>query len=326
MPTVTFFYSKKQTDSEKINRVQKICQNYGFSFFLSKIDGDEYLEERYAKSSPVVVVESLRINSPFTDTEVEAALVSVRNSLPSTQNERNKPGTITLNNHDKFSLWFAKSYVWVINAILLIFIVGAFTPPLLMLSEKPNSARFFYKFYSVLCHQLFFRSFTLGGAQFFYPRDLAGFENMMSFETATEMNADDLEFARQFLGNEKLGYKLGLCQRDIAIYLAMALFGIGFQFSKRKTKPIKWYVWFAIALIPIGLDGASQLPGLAVGWPDWLPIRESTPLLRVITGAMFGFGTAWFMFPQMEEGMKATRQHLETKKRLIKKLEEGHDL
>lgn len=320
MPTVTVYFSKKQTDPDKINRVRELCQNYGFSFIDYCIDGDVYLEERYAHSSPVVIVESLRINSPFTDTEIEAALASVSNSLNSGLDNREKHQSITLSINDKFSLWFAKSYVWVITIILLVFIAGALTPPLLMLSEKHNSAKLFYKFYSVLCHQLFFRSFTLGGEQFFYPRELAGFENMISYETATGRNADDLEFARQFLGNEQLGYKMGLCQRDIAIYLTMVVFGMVFQISGRKIKPIKWYVWFAIALIPIGLDGASQLPGLAAGWPDWLPIRESTPLLRVITGSLFGFGTAWFMFPLMEEGMQATRLQLERKKNIIKRI------
>jgi hypothetical protein len=39
-----------------------------------------------------------------------------------------------------------------------------------------------------------------------------------------------------------------------------------------------------------------------------LPYRESTPLLRVLTGGLFGFTTAWFAFPYMEESMAETRQ------------------
>ena len=36
--------------------------------------------------------------------------------------------------------------------------------------------------------------------------------------------------------------------------------------------------------------------------------RESVPLLRVLTGALFGFATAWFAFPYMEESFSETRQ------------------
>jgi uncharacterized membrane protein len=65
-----------------------------------------------------------------------------------------------------------------------------------------------------------------------------------------------------------------------------------------------------IGMGPIGLDGFSQLFS-QMNW-EWLssivPYRESTPFLRVLTGALFGFTTAWFSFPYMEESMAETRQ------------------
>jgi hypothetical protein len=68
--------------------------------------------------------------------------------------------------------------------------------------------------------------------------------------------------------------------------------------------------WVLIGFGPIGLDGFSQLFS-QMDWP-WLasliPYRESTPFLRVLTGALFGFTTAWFSFPFMEESMAETRQ------------------
>jgi hypothetical protein len=39
-----------------------------------------------------------------------------------------------------------------------------------------------------------------------------------------------------------------------------------------------------------------------------LPYYESTPFLRTLTGFLFGFTTAWFMFPLIEEAMAETRQ------------------
>jgi uncharacterized membrane protein len=61
---------------------------------------------------------------------------------------------------------------------------------------------------------------------------------------------------------------------------------------------------------PVGLDGFSQLFS-QMEW-SWLvqilPYRESTPFLRVLTGGLFGFATAWFAYPAMEESMSETRQ------------------
>ncbi len=49
-------------------------------------------------------------------------------------------------------------------------------------------------------------------------------------------------------------------------------------------------LWILIGLGPIGLDGFSQLFS-QMDW-SWLatifPYRESTPFLRVLTGALFG--------------------------------------
>ena len=52
-----------------------------------------------------------------------------------------------------------------------------------------------------------------------------------------------------------------------------------------------------------------QIPG----WPFW-EYRESTPLLRTLTGALFGFSTAWFGFPLIEESMAETRVNFAAKK------------
>ncbi|MEJ2759566.1 MAG: DUF2085 domain-containing protein [Anaerolineales bacterium] len=64
-------------------------------------------------------------------------------------------------------------------------------------------------------------------------------------------------------------------------------------------------------ILPIGLDGFSQLFSQMF---TFIPYRESTPLLRTITGALFGFTTGWFGFPVLEESMRDTRQYLSAKK------------
>ncbi len=49
-------------------------------------------------------------------------------------------------------------------------------------------------------------------------------------------------------------------------------------------------------LLPIAWDGLTQMFGL----------RESTWVLRVITGTLFGFGNVWFALPLMQKSLQET--------------------
>jgi uncharacterized membrane protein len=122
--------------------------------------------------------------------------------------------------------------------------------------------------------------------------------------------------ARQFVGNEAVGYKVALCERDVAIYGAILLFGVLFVLSGRRIRALPWYLWILIAIVPVGLDGLSQL----FSQPpfNFFPYRESTPFLRVLTGALFGLGTAWFGYPLVEETMRDTRQVMAAKEARLK--------
>jgi uncharacterized membrane protein len=95
----------------------------------------------------------------------------------------------------------------------------------------------------------------------------------------------------------------------------MALFGLIFAVTGRRLPKLHWILWILIGVFPIGLDGFSQLfsqiPSAFI--QTYLPYRESTPFLRVLTGFLFGFTTAWFMFPLIEESMADTRRLLSKK-------------
>jgi uncharacterized membrane protein len=127
----------------------------------------------------------------------------------------------------------------------------------------------------------------------------------MTYGEATGFDPTNLEMAHKFLGNAFLGYKLALCQRDVAIYGSILLFGLIFSITGRKMKSILFWVWVVVGMVPIGADGISQLLS-QLPW-DLVPVRESTPLMRTITGALFGLTTAWFGYPLVEETMEDTR-------------------
>ncbi|NJD59162.1 MAG: DUF2085 domain-containing protein, partial [Anaerolineae bacterium] len=109
----------------------------------------------------------------------------------------------------------------------------------------------------------------------------------------------------------QLGYKVALCERDVDIYGGILIFGFIFAIFRRKIKSIHWILWIVIGILPIAIDGLSQLfsqPPL-----NFLPLRESTPFLRTLTGFLFGFMTAWFGYPYVEASMHDNRKFLEGK-------------
>jgi uncharacterized membrane protein len=124
--------------------------------------------------------------------------------------------------------------------------------------------------------------------------------------------------ARAFVGNPVVGYKVAICERDVAIYLSMLLFGLVYSATGRRLRSIPWYLWVIIGMGPIGLDGFSQFPALISGLPAWLPVRESTPLLRTLTGGLFGWMTAWYLFPLLEASARDTRIVLQRKMAVIR--------
>jgi uncharacterized membrane protein len=182
----------------------------------------------------------------------------------------------------------------------------------------PGLARPIYTVYGAVCHQLAFRSWFLFGEQPAYPRTAAGVEGLVPYGEATGQSENALLDARRYIGDEKVGYKVAFCERDVAIYAAMFVFGLVYAISKRRIPALPWYLWFVIGIGPIAFDGFSQLLSQLPGFTLW-DYRESTPFLRTFTGGLFGFTTAWFGFPVVDETMAETRTLLAAKLARINK-------
>jgi uncharacterized membrane protein len=203
------------------------------------------------------------------------------------------------------------------------------------------------------------RSYFLFGEQIAYPRaaaetSLTPIESYMhslpefaGVSTAPEEWTGFLWASRRFLGNEQMGYKMALCERDIAIYGAVLLGGLlyavlrsrkarkesgirnaefgmpdvsspdgGLEYRQAAIRPLPIWVFLLIGLGPIALDGFSQLFSqyIAVLVPQGaailhlLPLRESTPLLRTVTGALFGLSLVWMTYPHIDKSMQQTAE------------------
>ncbi len=104
----------------------------------------------------------------------------------------------------------------------------------------------------------------------------------------------DLFFWRDFMGNSEVGYKMAYCERDTAIYSSIFFAAFAYALFRRRIKPLgwRWYLLFAVALM--ALDGFTQL----------FTLRESDPLLRTVTGTLFGALSVWLIFPYVDAAMQ----------------------
>ena len=283
------------------------------------IENDPALHKKFLSDVPVLEVGSYHLKAPFTRAELLMTLGAVRDSSEqiSKISQQTAPG---LNAADRFSIWMARHWLFGVIVLFVIYLGLPVLAPVLMKVGAKVPANVIYTAYSPLCHQLGFRSFFLFGEQPYYPRAAAGLTGVITFGQATGLDENDLLAARAFTGNEQLGYKIALCERDVAIYGAIILFAIIYGLSGRKIPPLHWALWLVFAIAPIGLDGFSQLfsqlpiPAIA----SVLPYRESTPFLRLLTGFLFGFGTAWFGLPYVEESMRETLGLMDKKFSAIK--------
>lgn len=328
MLTVTLFTRKECHLCEQAKAdLQSLQEEIPHQLVEIDIESDESLLKSYLTEIPVLEAGPYRLKAPFGLPELRMTLGAARDrrghleQLSDPEYQRRTANAQVMSGTDRFSLWISRHYIWLIFFLFLLYVGLPVLAPVLMKARLQTPAKVIYTVYSPLCHQLGFRSLYLFGPQYFYPRSAAGVADLVNFEQATGVSEDDLWAARQYLGSEEVGYKTALCARDVAIYGAIVLFIVIYGLTGRRIKPLHWMLWLLLGILPIGLDGFSQLfsqvgiPGLN----ELIPYRESTPFLRTFTGALFGFMTAWFGLPYVEESMQETRQLLVKKARVIEK-------
>ncbi|MBN1146812.1 MAG: DUF2085 domain-containing protein [Anaerolineales bacterium] len=295
------------------------------------IDSHQRLQQEFGFEIPVVEAGPYRLKAPFGAQELQMTLMAawdrerhidrVEHS-PALEQVRKSGGWT---NADGFTLWISKHYLLFFNLFVILYLGGALMAPMLMMAGAEAPANLIYRAYSLVCHQLPYRSVFIFGEQWVYPRAAASVEGLKTFEQATGLSegndAAALFAARTFTGNQVVGYKIALCQRDLAIYAGILMFGLLFGLLGKRLPGVPWYLWLLAGIGPIGLDGLSQLisqPPISL-----LPYRETTPSLRFATGWLFGFFTAWFGYPMVEETMADTRQVMVDKWQRVRGLVDG---
>ncbi|HYO89373.1 MAG TPA: DUF2085 domain-containing protein [Candidatus Limnocylindrales bacterium] len=248
---------------------------------------------------------------------------------------------------NRFVLSLSKHWLKVVIVVLALYVGLSVVTPVLMAAGLEGPARALYTIYAPFCHQFAFRSIFIGGEQSFYPRAIAqsGLEPFEGFvyndpsflssyqfyyqrshggQVAPNPTAEELastftpwmQFAsKDFPGNAQMGFKMTLCARDEAIYFGLLIGALIYSIPRvrRRLRPVPILLFVFLGLVPIAIDGGSQL----LGYPPFnlWPPRETLPFFRVTTGLIFGLMSAWLAFPYLEESFAETRRSVENKLR-----------
>jgi uncharacterized membrane protein len=169
-------------------------------------------------------------------------------------------------------------YIFFLVALLLFNGLIFLTP--LIASQDASTGNLLYLAFAPTCHQLTSRSLCLiksNGGQFSIGDCMES--DVLSYTKATTMAVGD-----------GIGYKFPVCARDVGIYLAMLAGLLALPFVRKiesEDWPNKWIL--VAAAVPIAIDGTTQLFGF----------RESSNLLREVTGAIIGVALPFYIVPML---------------------------
>ena len=199
---------------------------------------------------------------------------------------------------DRIIMLIGKHWLAMVASFLFIFSALPFLAPVLMHDGITAPAEGIYKAYSLTCHQLSYRTFFFFGEQPVYTLD------ELRVLVPGGQNQDGISFFwRDFIGNSTLGYKMAWCERDVSIYASMFLAFIALGLLGARVPKLNWRAYL-LFVVPMAFDGFWQLFTSPVDIMPFLPLHESNAELRIITGALFGIGSVWLVFPYVEEAMR----------------------
>ena len=197
---------------------------------------------------------------------------------------------------DRVIIWIARHWLALFNSVVALYLLLPVLAPALAKAGLTTPAAVLYTAYSVACHQLPERSYFLFGEEPLY--------SLSALEARGLGEGLGLFQRRAFRGNEITGYKIAICQRDLAIYGSVLLAGLLFGLARARIRALSMKVYL-LFLIPIALDGLTQLFGA----------RQSDWWLRTVTGALFGGASVWLAYPYLESVMQDVIRTEETRLR-----------
>ena len=195
MITVTLYYRDHDETTTRVrDALDKLQADYPHQLVLIDIATEPSLQAIYSTRVPVVQIGPYKLEGDVSIERLQIALGAARDRQTQLEKVdqdayRNlvKKGK-TVNSGDRLSYWISKNYIHVFNVFMAIYVGLPFLAPVLARNGAELPATIIYRVYGVLCHQLAYRSWFLYGEQPFYPRELAGVPDAITYE---EMSGEE---------------------------------------------------------------------------------------------------------------------------------------
>ena len=221
----------------------------------------------------------------------------------------------------------SRHWLLTLTLLLAVFIGLPWLAPVFMKLGWTQAGEAIYLIYSAQCHQLPQRSYFLFGD-----------DPMLPFTTIQTLwaNTNDPMALRQFVGQAEVGWKVAWSDRMVYMYTSLLLSGIAFWPLRKRLKPLS--TWgFALFLLPMALDGISHMVsditgGIGGGFRfsnEWLAALTGNAFqatfyagdalgsfnswMRLISGALFGIGVVWLIYPRLHIAFNDTANQIAAK-------------
>ncbi|HDQ74007.1 MAG TPA: DUF2085 domain-containing protein [Chloroflexi bacterium] len=265
---------------------------------------------KQASRSPLTPAQSSETGDAQVTTAEILAEVERRRVAKQAARQAEKLSTPVVAIANRFVFWLAKHWLTIFNTLAFLYVGLPILAPALMYLGMTGAARTIYLIYRPLCHQLPQRSFFLFGPQLTYT--------VSELERALGTSIDIGLETRALVGHASIGYKIGICQRDVAIYGTIFIAGLLYSLLRRRWRVPSLPLWayFVIGILPMLLDGGYQFVSylFPLIWPNGpLMPHETTPTMRVLTGTLFGMATVWLSYPLVQETMQEVEESLTEK-------------
>lgn len=213
------------------------------------------------------------------------------------------------------SNWFERHWLLIFNAFWGGFVTLPWLAPVFMNMGWTGPGRVVYFIYNFFCHQLPERSWFLYGAKVSYTKAEIG----LVWDISNEL------VRRGFIGTPEMGWKVAWSDRMVAMYASIFAFGLVYALLRQSGITLKGIPWWAFLLLitPMGIDGTTHLINDMLPWLDFRDtnawavrwtngifpaafypgdlLGSLNSVLRLVTGAIFGLGVVWFLWPMMEK-------------------------
>jgi len=208
----------------------------------------------------------------------------------------------------------ARYWILLFGFVYGVFVLLPFLAPVLMQIGWQSPANAIYFIYSFLCHQLPERTYFLFG-----PKLMVSLSEIQ----AAWQNTLNPMVLRKFIGDPQMGWKVAWSDRMVSMYTSIWVFGLLWWSLRRRIRSLPWW-GLVLFVLPMAIDGIthllSDLAGFGLGFRDsnaWLVVltQNRLPLsfyagdawgsfnawMRLLTGAIFGLGIVWFVFPYLDQ-------------------------